>query len=98
MSRVFFTDRDLGEQFPEILAAAGLNVERHADHFPPLDSRSLFSKRGSRIEHGRSNVEITTLGGIRQGIARKAFFPIEPKTVPSASNRPNTSLRLRMNW
>lgn len=33
MSRVFFTDRDLGKRFPEILAAAGLRVERHADHF-----------------------------------------------------------------
>lgn len=35
MSRVYFTDRDLGKQFPAILAAAGLQVERHADHFPP---------------------------------------------------------------
>lgn len=35
MNRVFFTDRDLGKRFPEILSAAGLHVERHADHFPP---------------------------------------------------------------
>lgn len=34
MSVVFFTDRDLGLQFPEILRRAGLTVERHADHFP----------------------------------------------------------------
>ena len=33
MSHVFFTDRDLGKRFPEILSAAGLRVERHADHF-----------------------------------------------------------------
>ena len=33
MNRVFFTDRDLGKQFPGILAAAGLQVERAADHF-----------------------------------------------------------------
>jgi hypothetical protein len=33
MSRVFFTDRDLGKRFPEILRSAGLAVERHADHF-----------------------------------------------------------------
>lgn len=33
MNRVFFTDRDLGKRFPEVLAAAGLTVERHADHF-----------------------------------------------------------------
>lgn len=35
MSRVYFTDRDLGKQFPAILAAAGLAVERHHDMFPP---------------------------------------------------------------
>jgi len=31
---VFFTDRDLGKRFPEILRAGGLTVERHVDHFP----------------------------------------------------------------
>lgn len=35
MSVVFFTDRDLGLQFPAILRDAGLSVERHTDHFPP---------------------------------------------------------------
>ena len=35
MTRVYFTDRDLGKQFPAILAAAGIAVERHADLFPP---------------------------------------------------------------
>ncbi len=35
MSRVYFTDRDLGKQFPARLRAAGLAVERHADHFAP---------------------------------------------------------------
>jgi predicted nuclease of predicted toxin-antitoxin system len=35
VSRVYFTDRDLGKRFPEILAAAGLTVERHHDLFPP---------------------------------------------------------------
>lgn len=33
MSRVFFSDRDLGRKFAEILREAGLNVARHADHF-----------------------------------------------------------------
>lgn len=32
---VFFTDRDLGKQFPAILREAGLDVEIHADHFSP---------------------------------------------------------------
>jgi hypothetical protein len=35
LSIVFFTDRDLGTRFPNILAAAGLSVERHRDHFAP---------------------------------------------------------------
>ncbi|HEX4953412.1 MAG TPA: hypothetical protein VF017_08470 [Thermoanaerobaculia bacterium] len=30
---VFFTDRDLGKQFPGILAESGLRVERYFDHF-----------------------------------------------------------------
>ena len=32
---VYFTDRDLGKRFPEILRSGGLTVERHADHFAP---------------------------------------------------------------
>lgn len=35
MSVVYFTDRDLGLQFPKILQNAGLTVERHRDHFEP---------------------------------------------------------------
>jgi hypothetical protein len=35
LTLVFFTDRDLGTAFPEILKSAGLAVERHRDHFPP---------------------------------------------------------------
>lgn len=34
MSLVFFTDRNLGKQFPNILIDAGLSVERHIDLFP----------------------------------------------------------------
>lgn len=30
----FFTDRDLGKQFPDMLRRAGVKVERHIDHFP----------------------------------------------------------------
>lgn len=33
MSRVYFTDRDLGIRFGDILVSAGLTVERHRDHF-----------------------------------------------------------------
>ncbi len=35
MTLVFFTDRDLGTRFPDILANAGLRVERHRNHFQP---------------------------------------------------------------
>lgn len=36
MSIVFFTDRDLGKQFPNLLLQAGLTVEKHADHFADI--------------------------------------------------------------
>lgn len=35
MSRTYFTDRDLGKQFPRILADAGIPVQRHGDVFAP---------------------------------------------------------------
>ena len=35
MTFVYFTDRDLGNRFPEILSSHGLTVERHGDHFAP---------------------------------------------------------------
>ncbi|MEM1145096.1 MAG: hypothetical protein AAGI88_21120 [Pseudomonadota bacterium] len=35
MSRIFFTDRDLGKRFPILLKRAGIAVERHADLFAP---------------------------------------------------------------
>ena len=38
MSVVFFTDRDLGTSFARVLADAGLNVEKHDDHFAPTTS------------------------------------------------------------
>jgi len=31
---IFFTDRDLGTRFPEILSTAGIGVRRHRDLFP----------------------------------------------------------------
>jgi PIN like domain len=37
-ARIWFTDRDLGKQFPRILADAGLQVERHGDLFEPSGS------------------------------------------------------------
>ena len=32
---IFFTDRDLGRQFPALHRAAGVRLERHDDHFGP---------------------------------------------------------------
>jgi hypothetical protein len=50
LTRVYFTDRDLGKLFPEILRAGGLEVERHADHFgdktPDEDWLQEIGKRG----------------------------------------------------
>lgn len=37
---VYFTDRDLGHEFPATIGAAGLQVERHDDHFGQLTTDS----------------------------------------------------------
>ena len=52
MSRVWFTDRDLGKRFPEILTTAGLTVERHHDLFPPDGSDEQW------LEHCGRNARI----------------------------------------
>lgn len=52
MSRVWFTDRDLGKRFPEILTAAGLTVERHHDLFAPDGSDEEW------LEHCGRNARI----------------------------------------
>ena len=39
---VFFTDRDLGKLFPQILRNAGLNVERHDDYFSETTDDSVW--------------------------------------------------------
>ena len=47
---VFFTDRDLGKQFPDILREAGVDIERHIDHFADdaIDEEwlTVIGKRG----------------------------------------------------
>lgn len=58
MTVVFFTDRDLGSQFPEILEAAGLTVEKHRDHFDPRCPdeewlRSIGEQRWVALTHDR---------------------------------------------
>jgi hypothetical protein len=61
VSRVYFTDRDLGKQFPRILTESGLRVERHADLFEPDGSDEQW------LEHcGRNNrIAITHNSRIR---------------------------------
>jgi len=54
VSHVWFTDRDLGKRFPEILAAAGQTVERHQDLFPPDGSDEQWLEHCGR--NGRIGV------------------------------------------
>lgn len=49
MSRVYFTDRDLGKQFPRILQDAGLTLERHADLFAPDGSDEQWLAHCGRL-------------------------------------------------
>lgn len=55
MSTAWFTDRDLGKQFPRILTDAGLSVQRHGDLFPPDGSDEQW------LEHcGRNGLVAVT--------------------------------------
>lgn len=58
MSRVYFTDRDLGKGFPKTLAAAGLDVVSHHELFLPSGSDEEWlayvgSRRYVAITHDR---------------------------------------------
>lgn len=58
MSLVFFTDRYLGTRFPDILAVAGLNVERHRDHFAPdCSDKEWLEAVGERGRRGMGRNE-----------------------------------------
>jgi hypothetical protein len=48
LSLVFFADRDLGKQFPEILRLSGLTVERHQDHFAPDTADEIWLEEVGR--------------------------------------------------
>ena len=61
MSRIWFTDRDLGKQFPRILADAGIVVQRHGELFPPDGSDEQWLEHCGT--HGR--VAITHNSRIR---------------------------------
>lgn len=87
MSLVFFTDRDLGKRFPDILASAGLTVERHHDLFPPdcPDERWLqYVGENGRIaitHDGRIRYKPNELAAVRRHrvallvVVGKAPFP-----------------------
>jgi PIN like domain len=48
LSVVYFTDRDLGKRFPEILKSAGITVELHQDHFAPDTPDEVWLEAVSR--------------------------------------------------
>lgn len=50
MSRICFTDRDLGKQFPRLLTEAGLSVERHGDLFEPAGSDEEWLEHCGRLQ------------------------------------------------
>lgn len=73
---IYFTDRDLGLQFPKILQDAGLEVERHRDHFAPNASDeewlAVVGARGwvalthnSRIRYTPNEKRAVTTHGVR---------------------------------
>lgn len=62
MSRIYFTVRDLGKRFPEILVAAGLTVDRHHDLFPPDGSDEQWLEHCGR--NGRIAITYVVIGKV----------------------------------
>jgi hypothetical protein len=84
---VFFTDRDLGNRFPDTLSAAGLHVERHRDHFAPTTpdeewlavigaKRWVAITHDSRIRYKPNELEAVIRHNVRLlVVVGKAPFP-----------------------
>lgn len=100
-SPVFFTDRDLGRQFPLILREADLSVEPHDNHFPQVtadvDWLSVVGERGwvvlthdRRIRYTRAERDILMRAGVRLFV----LIGQEP-TARLARNFLNTLPRVR---
>ncbi len=99
MSLVFFRDRDLGKQFPDILAAAGLSVERHHDLFrpetPDEEWLEYVGKKGRiAITHdGRIRYKPNELAAIERHrvallvVVGKAPFPVLARNFVSSMPR-----------
>jgi excisionase family DNA binding protein len=73
---VFFCDRDLGRQFPTLLAEAGIQVERHDVHFGPTTSDAdwlaeigrrgwVAVTRDSRIRYSPLALSVLMQSGVR---------------------------------
>jgi hypothetical protein len=104
VSRTYFTDRDLGKQFPAILRAAGLTVESHADHFAPAASDeewlALAGSRGwTAITHdARIRYKPNELAAVRRHrvallvVVGTAPFPVLAKSFVATVPRIETFL------
>ncbi|MEA2465495.1 MAG: hypothetical protein QOJ98_3242 [Acidobacteriota bacterium] len=105
MSVVYFTDRDLGLQFPKILEDAGLAVERHRDHFAPdaADEQwlALVGRKGwvalthnSRIRYTPNEKQAVMSHGVRLlVIIGQAPYPELAKSFVATRARIETFLQ-----
>lgn len=91
---VFFVDRDLGKQFPEILRSRGLRVEIHDDHYPaaekPADNvwLTLVAQRGWIAVSHDANIRYTSRSreAIIQHKARLIIVKGHARSVDLAEN------------
>jgi hypothetical protein len=105
VSVVYFTDRDLGLQFPKILEDAGLAVERHRDHFAPdaADEQwlALVGRKGwvalthnSRIRYTPNEKQAVMSHGVRLlVIIGQAPYPELAKSFVATRARIETFLQ-----
>ena len=84
MSRAYFTDRDLGKRFGEILKAGGLTVERHA-------GTSVHSRAAGQ---NWRTMELFHWAGIDREVLAVSPRPLRPRSrYPILCRRPRDESR-----
>lgn len=79
MKVVFFTDRDLGKMFPNILRDAGLTVECHADPFHDRRIRYKPNELAAVVRH--NTALLVVIGAAPYPDLARSFVATAPKIV-----------------
>jgi hypothetical protein len=93
LSHVYFTDRDLGVRFPQILRTAGLKVERHRMRLLVVIGKAPFPALASSFVSTAPRIE-AFLGRHRPPLIAKVYRP----TTSELAKRPDAPGRIELSY